>query len=865
MGIDVKTLAAAKKYTKESLKGAGAVKGQKGEPGKDGKDAPVITNINVDENNVLLSTLSDGTTLNGGTIKTVKGDKGEPGQQGRQGIQGIQGEKGNDGYPFLIYKEYDSLNEFDSADFPEIGLMFMIKENGATEFPVYRYTGQAASSYSFITNLSGNEAIKGDKGDPGEDGEQGIPGQDGADGTTYTPAIGTVTAVEPTQNASASVTVNEATKTASFNFNIPKGGKGDKGDNGTDGINGQDGITPHIGSNKNWFIGNIDTGVLAEGKDGRSIQSVTTNNNEEIIIVYSDGTTQNIGKISIDVQADFLTEEGFGNLRYYNGKFQSFTNGVWVDAAGTPDNVLVVNMMPNPMQHIMGVYDYKEMHYKLKWTEPKNTVVDGQVICLVENVVIRRKLGSTPENENDGDLVMIVSRKDFGIHKDIWYIDETVSPSVGDIYYYKAFPMSTTGFYNTSSQNETGGIEARDYYLYGFTLDQNESDPDSMISYIEDNKKFRSAYMNYTTDSFYYGDWRNDDVFFMDFKPCMLKYDGTVDYYLNPDDYTLKDGGTPSDVTDTSYEGNAMIEFPKIYWKITDNGDDTANIYISDKKLDDGFHCWSHIDNNGNEIDYCYMPIYNGTYCPISGTTKLRLRSISNQTTLSCHHASGEIEEALANNLNDEMIWFTEVYSDRVLINLLILLIGKSTNTREKFGYGHYVGANQQSDIFMPGYTLDKKGLFWGSNNTWKPMKIFGMENWWGNQWRRIAGWINDHGTQKVKMTYGTSDGSTVNGYNLDGSGYIEIPDSTPTGVSGAIKKMLFTENGLIPAETNGSATTYYTDVLLTDDNQVNYAVVGGCAHDGYYVGALSLSISSAASFADFYVGTSVSCKPPAN
>lgn len=76
MGLDIKTLAASKKYTKETATGAGAIQGQ---PGKDGKDAPTIAKVDVDENNVLLITLTDGSTLPGGTIKTVKGEKGEDG------------------------------------------------------------------------------------------------------------------------------------------------------------------------------------------------------------------------------------------------------------------------------------------------------------------------------------------------------------------------------------------------------------------------------------------------------------------------------------------------------------------------------------------------------------------------------------------------------------------------------------------------------------------------------------------------------------------------------------------------------------------------------------------------------------------
>ena len=34
------------------------------------------------------------------------------------------------------------------------------------------------------------------------------------------------------------------------------------------GTDSKDGITPHIGANGNWFLGDTDTGIKAEGKDG---------------------------------------------------------------------------------------------------------------------------------------------------------------------------------------------------------------------------------------------------------------------------------------------------------------------------------------------------------------------------------------------------------------------------------------------------------------------------------------------------------------------------------------------------------------------------------------------------------------------
>lgn len=47
---------------------------------------------------------------------------------------------------------------------------------------------------------------------------------------------------------------------------------GSDGQDGQDGQNGQNGVTPHINQdNKHWMIGDIDTGIVAEGADGSTI------------------------------------------------------------------------------------------------------------------------------------------------------------------------------------------------------------------------------------------------------------------------------------------------------------------------------------------------------------------------------------------------------------------------------------------------------------------------------------------------------------------------------------------------------------------------------------------------------------------
>ena len=640
-------------------------------------------------------------------------------------------------------------------------------------------------------------------------------------------------------------------KNGTLLFNGNNVGSGEKGD---------DGKSVYDIAVNNGFEGTeqdyLDSLKGEKGNDGRSISQLMTDDNNNVIVTFSDGKIENIGQLNIDVHADFLTSGGFGNLRYYNGKYQYFNTDTetWVDAEATQDNLLVVNMMPNPMRHIVGIYDYDINHYKLRWTEPEDTVVDGQLICAVEKVVIRRKLDSAPQNENDGELVRTIDRKDFGSYKNIWYIDENITPNIGDEWYYKAFPISTAGFVNSSTQNETGGLLAKDYHLYGFKIDQNESDPASMITYIEDNKNFRSAFMNYTHDKFDYGDWE-DSWFIQGIKPCMLNYDGTVAYELDKNDYTKKIDGTDSEISNENFTGNVMVGIPKVYWKIVDNGDDTANIYFSDKKLDDDFICWSHIDNNGNEIQYCYIAAYNGTQ---PNPSRLIIRSLSGLPLLSRTTAQMEIDYALANNITDDVIWYTEVFSDRMIINLLLLLIGKSTDSQTIFGNGHYIGKSMISTG-----TMNKKGLFWGTNDTGNGVKVFGIEHYYGNQWRRVAGWISDNGIQKVKMTYGQSDGSSINGYNLDGNGYIEISNSTPSGVSGGyISKMLFDENGLLPIVSNGSATTYYADSMWFEHSGIYYALMGGCYGDNVEVGIFATYLSILSSYSAVNLCVSISCKP---
>lgn len=205
---DMVTLALANTYTKKSLEGAGALKGDKG-------DSAYQIAVNqgfdgtVDEWLASLKGEKGEQGIQGD--RGLQGAQGEAGAQGIQGIQGIQGEKGDDGYPFLIYKQYDNISEFNTSDFPEIGLMFMVMvmdydpEDPTTPigYPVYRYTGEGVPPYSLIVHMAteGIKGEKGDKGDKGDTGATGATGPRGVAGQSYS-IYGSVDAVADLPDAS---------------------------------------------------------------------------------------------------------------------------------------------------------------------------------------------------------------------------------------------------------------------------------------------------------------------------------------------------------------------------------------------------------------------------------------------------------------------------------------------------------------------------------------------------------------------------------------------------------------------------------------------------------------------------------------
>ena len=408
--------------------------------------------------------------------------------------------------------------------------------------------------------------------------------------------------------------------------------------------------------------------------------------------------------------------------------------------------------------------------------------------------------------------------------------------------------------------------------VYGFHIKKNESSPSGAVTYLRDAVGATPAHMDYTNDVFNYGSWEN--AFFMP-RPCMLKSNGKVDYYLNPNDYTKKADGTASDIADTTYDGNAMMEWgrdgKKIWMKIVPDIDHNgASVYIADHQADADFHDWPFHNSAGQSMDHFYTAIYNGSI------VSNKMRSMSGQTVSKSKTANQEIAAAQLNNsVAANLMWNTELNCDITLINMLLILMGKSTNVQAVFGEGLHTGGNETiNDGFATG-VHNAKGLFFGTNSGaisqgsyGNAVKVFGMENYWGFQWRRYQGHVMVDGVQKVKNTYGTEDGSTSNSYTVDGAptgaGYKNTGAATLSGTSGDyIIKEHFTEDGMFPeGALGGSSSTYYCDACWYNNSGVRVPLRGGYSDNGARVGAFCVALNNGASVASWHIGAALSCKP---
>ena len=187
-------------------------------------------------------------------LKGEKGDKGDTGDKGDKGDKGDPGQDGKDGITPRLKIGDDNL-WYVSYDGGQTWVSLGVKATGEKGD-----TGEAGQQgEKGDTGKDGQQGEKGDKGDKGDPGEAGTPGQDGKDGTNG--ANGASGADGKDGKDGVGIAKAEINANGELVLTYTDGTTANLGK--VVGADGKDGLTPFIGENGNWWIGEKDTGVKA--------------------------------------------------------------------------------------------------------------------------------------------------------------------------------------------------------------------------------------------------------------------------------------------------------------------------------------------------------------------------------------------------------------------------------------------------------------------------------------------------------------------------------------------------------------------------------------------------------------------------
>ena len=490
---------------------------------------------------------------------------------------------------------------------------------------------------------------------------------------------------------------------------------------------------------------------------------------------------------------------------------------------------------------------------KLYWEDP----ADGYAQW--GKTVIVKKEGIWPESPTDGTVVVTTTVRDQ--YKETPYID--TQEDSGN-WYYRAFPVSAGGNTSYHRLNRFG------FWHYAIWIDREDGVEATCVHNMDgyDNQDYRPIKMIFQADvannTLDWGDWKNAQ--FMP-RPCMLKSSGVVDYYLNPENYNQKaDGTTTTDISSTTYDGNAMMEWSPVYTKV-ESTPTKHFIYFCSHKLDDTYECYSAKKSDGTYGEHWYMPIYEGR---VVNNVMRSLSTGTDGTSGAKPTASTTMDQEMTYAKANGTGWNITCWADENLVAMLGIMVMGRLNCAMAIGYN--CGSSTSALTHNIG-TANKKGMFFGHYTTSAyATKFFGMENWWGHRWRRCVGMMTKDYKVYAKMTKSTVDGSTVQNYNSDASGYIDTGITVPSGMSGsyfvdvaaskygfAIPTTLTKYKG-DTGTASGSSTTYYCDGAWSASGTMAL-LSGGGVTAGVVYGLFAFYVASAPSSAAWYVGASLSYK----
>jgi hypothetical protein len=552
-----------------------------------------------------------------------------------------------------------------------------------------------------------------------------------------------------------------------------------------------------------------------------AIVNMTTyvSNSEDVTLVVDPAalvTVTMFEDLEADVNAHIASQiygqDGVHGFRYYNDTLQVYNSSTeeWVDIE-TGGGIAPSNVTDLAIK-------IGNTKLTIKWSDPGDTIIDGQTICTWGGTKLLMKAGAYPENIRDGQV--LVDNKVLDTYKTNGF--EVTGLTNGTTYYFALFPYADTGAVNNNVANRISGTP-QPYRTMTVIIDTTNSNPETALTYADDAEGMTAG-----SD-----DW---DDFFGHY-PCLLN-GGVEGVHLNPDNFEKDvDGNT---VTLTGASGDVMIAFPRRGVKITTVGTN-IKVQMTDDPDNADFTYYAHTRGTTAK-DVFYLGVYKGV------ESNSKLRSIKSSAPTGNKTIGAFRTLAQANGSGYENSGFYQL----IFRQVMFILKYKNLDSQSVIGRG-YVKSTHSTTINTGGseaYGMDSE-IIKVSNPTYMTdeehhVKLFGLEDFWGNIWEWIDGLVSDASYNILTAT---------DGFNDSGSGYTNKGSSGFSSNTGNYmsKPQGTSDAGFIIKEVSGSDSTYYCDYGAFYASCV--AIFGGNWTHASYAGAFQLYVNNASSYAYATIG----------
>lgn len=363
-------------------------------------------------------------------------------------------------------------------------------------------------------------------------------------------------------------------------------------------------------------------------------------------------------------------------------------------------------------------------------------------------------------------------------------------------------------------------IDGLGYKTYTVRIDLNNSDPEASCEYMDDAVGMTPGYNG----------WKDTKII-KNIKPCVLN-NGAVQYYLQKDNYTLKEDGTASLLDGT--DGDVMVEIPKIGYRLW-NDENYQYVSVTEDSNKDGYCYYAHSLDTDGDCD----KIYYGAYLGYIDSNNLYSRSGVSPT------AGPSLMNFRTYASNRGIGYSLEQFFPRTLMQCLYVVMYKNLNSQSALGQG-YTGASAKANTGI----INSNTFCYGTQDDTTHVKFLGIEDFWGNLLSWLDGLYLDS-SRNILTDYRDSQ--------FTGDGY-DFQFSTPSGLSSDtydnIKSIQGTNNSgfvLKSTDSNSNYNTYFSDYGQVYSS--TFSLCGGYWSNGTRAGAFQPYLYSSASASGTFLG----------